>query len=158
MEVSASIKGDLGAINYWVIPSIKKIKIFKGNPFDANTVKPSFIHFDVKNKAIRISKQASSFMRLEAGIRFYFIAMDELIYCCISDVEGNKLSLATRGDMQTKNAGFLGYIAKNFGAKMPFRCTIKKTKAEFNGNPLFQLEMPYRYNRTFYMNQNKETK
>lgn len=92
-------------------------------------------------------------MKLSAGNRLHFIAMNEYIYCCQANVDGNKLTRATRGDMLTKNAGFLDHLKKYFKANESFRCEIKKTKSEFDGNPLYEMVLPRRLKHTYFLYQ-----
>jgi len=143
-------------MNYWIIPCQKKIKLFAGNPHDALRERPAFVSFDIKHQSIRISKAGVTMMDLNVGKRFHFIAMDEKIYCSLAHEYGNKLIRASRGDMHTKNAGFLDYVKKYFGAYNSFRCDIQKTNCEFNGHALWELIMPYRYKRSYFINKYKQ--
>lgn len=141
-------------ISAYSVPAIRKIEVFGNNINDTLRVRKAFISLDCKNQRIRISKAAVTFMQLQKGQRFTFFMLEDSIYCCVA-ADGNILSIASRGDMCVRNSLLIYYLNKKMGAHGSFKCDIKRTKSEFNANTVYELELPYRYKRSYFVNKFK---
>lgn len=136
-------------MNYFSIPGFQKIKIFEADPNGALRHRARFISIDVKNKYARISKGAADLMELSPRRRFAFIMLGDRVYCSLSNFNGNKLSVCTRGDMQIRCSEFVEYIKRNFTISKTFKCNIIKTNCFYDGFKLWELEFPYDKRRKY---------
>lgn len=136
-------------MNYFSFPGTKRIKIFQADPNGAKRHRLKFVSIDIKNKTARISKGAAELMELKDKRRFTFIMLGDRIYCSLSNIEGNRLSIATRGDMQIKCAQFVEYITRHFMLSKTFKCEVIKTNCFFDGFNLYELEFPYNKKRKY---------
>jgi hypothetical protein len=144
------IGGNKPLLSPYVIPGLKHLIVFENNKNDVLRKRPSFISIDVKSGRIRLSKACVEMMGVKKGMRFKFFTLGEYVYCCISH-DGNLLSVATHGDMCLRSGLFVAWAKKQLGAMQNFKCKVKPTKSEFDGQKMYQLELPYRYKRTFFI-------
>lgn len=141
--------GRRNIISYWAIPDVQRLHIFKADPNGAKRHRVNFVSIDIKNKTARISKGAAQLMELKEGKRFVFLTLGDRVYCSMSNAEGNKLSIATRGDMQIRCSNFIQYIKNNFTISQTFKCGVLKTRCYFDGFVLYELEFPYDKKRKY---------
>jgi hypothetical protein len=142
-------------ISPYAFPGIKKIFVFTKMPLKRNSRGTrSYVKVaPVSNKAYISIAAVAELELCEKDRIIFFIFGESICICKCKEADGGTVVVKKGGTHVTWIKAFCTFCREKLGAQQPFICDLKKTNSEFNGQPLFNLVLPYRYKRTFFVNQ-----
>jgi hypothetical protein len=140
-------------ISPYAYVGLKNVLVF-GKMETSKSTKIAYITVHPKTGNLYFSIKSDDYIGLAIGDRVHFVVLGDSIYLCKSTELGTKVF--KRGKCLSSQSKLIGnYFREKLGAFRKVRCMIKKRQSEFNGSPLFEVQLPYRYKRSFFINQNK---
>ncbi len=133
-------------MNYWAAPGIKRTIVFGAFNFKAKKRLRENISICPNNGMIHFYQGAAIMVGIKIKDKINFLILGDSVFLYKSD-NGVSIRIHTKRNLRTQARALGNFlresmVKRNMNVSYSYKCGIRKTNNEFNGNQLFEITLP----------------